>query len=426
MITRVLLLWFFYFLFLPIVLQETAMPLFSCKIGTSDGSIITKEIESPDASVVRQSLEDQGFYIFEIKKKPFQFLMESGWAKKRIDSKTLITFNQELLVLIKAGMPIIQALDTILERAERTRLVDILIAVREDIKGGASLSDALEKFTGVFPPLYVASIRAGERTGDLQQTIRRFIQFLKRSEGFRKKVISSLFYPSILVVAVVMAVTLLLVYVVPTFSQIYSESGAQLPLPTQMLIGFTSALKKIFPFLIAGFFLSGFLLRRFGMTVTGRFRLDSLKLRIPFVGRLLEKYSITTFTRTLSTVLASGIPLVESLRMTAGTLNNLLLERRLLDAMRKVEEGTPLSAALESERLMPLLALRMISVGESTGSLEEMLVDISEYFEDEIDQQLYLLTTAIEPVIMVFMGVVVGGIIVTMYLPIFKIAGTVG
>jgi len=402
------------------------MATYLCKLGVSDGTIVVKEIESPGIEVLRQNLEEQGYYVFELRKKSFQFFRDGAGTRKRVDNKTLLTFNQELLVLIKAGLPIIQALDTILEKGDKGRFYEILTSLREDIKGGASLSEGLEKYPGTFPHLYVASIRAGERTGDLPHTIRRFVQFVKRSEGFKKKVLSALFYPSFLVVAVVMAVTLLLVYVVPTFSQIYSESGAQLPLPTQMLIKFTGGLRQVFPLLILSLVLGSFGLRNYGRTPSGRYQLDIIKLRIPFVGKLVEKYCITSFTRTLGTVLASGIPIVESLKMTVGTLNNRLLERRLMEATRKVEEGMELSLALESVKLMPTLALRMIGVGETTGSLEEMLVDISEYFEDEIDQQLHLLTTAIEPVIMIIMGVVIGGIIVTMYLPIFKIAGTVG
>lgn len=402
------------------------MASFTCKLGTGDGTIIVKELEAHDPDALRQTLEEQGYFVFDIRKKPLQFLRERGLGTRRIDTRSLLTFNQELLVLIKAGMPIIQALDTILERADKGRMTDILLSVREDIEGGAALSDAFEKFPGVFPPLYVASIRAGERTGDLVQTIRRFIQFLKRSEGFRKKVVSALFYPSILMVVVTVAVTVLLVYVVPTFSQIYADSGSELPVPTQMLIAFTTSFRTMFPFLILAVILAAVAFRRYGMSVEGRYRIDRFRLSLPFIGPLSEKYSVTTFTRTLATVLSSGIPLVESLRMTAGTLNNLVLERRLLAAVKRVEEGTLLSVAFEKENLMPPLAIRMISVGETTGALEEMLGDISEYFEEEIDQKLYLLTTSIEPIIMVVMGVVVGGIIVTMYLPIFKIAGTVG
>ncbi|GAB7027281.1 type II secretion system F family protein [Geotalea toluenoxydans] len=402
------------------------MPLFKCKIGAADGKILEKELEAANVSVLKQSLEEQGFFVFELRKKPMQFLQDVGISRRKVDNKALLTFNQELLVLIKAGLPIIQALDTILERVEKGRLPEILNEVREDVKGGAALSTAFQKHPKVFPHLYIASVQAGERTGDLPQTISRYIAFLKKSEGFKKKVISALIYPGIILTVAFLAVTMLLVYVVPTFSQVYADSKSSLPLPTQMLIGFTSVLKRYFLVAVGLIIISAFLLRKWSETEAGRFRVDSLKIRIPFIGPLLIKYAMTTFMRTLATVMGSGIPIVESLRMSVGTLNNMLLERKLLAAVVRVEEGVQLSSALEGTRMMPPLALRMLGVGETTGSLEEMLGDISEYFEEEIERNLNVLTTSIEPAIMVVMGIIIGGIIITMYLPIFKIAGTVG
>lgn len=402
------------------------MSLYVCKLGTSDGKILEKEIEAENGVILRQSLEDQGFFVFELKKKPFQFLWDKGLARKKIDNKTLLTFNQELLVLIKAGLPIVQALDTILDRGEKGKLLEVLRSIREDVKGGTALSDAFQKFPGSFSHLYVASIRAGERTGDLPQTIRRYVAFIKMTESFKKKVISALFYPAILVTVAAVAIGMLLIYVVPTFSQIYAGAGSQLPLPTQILISFANGLKTAFPLLLAVLFVGLILFRRWRRTESGRFIFDSFMIRIPLVGKMLTQYSITAFARTLGTVISSGIPIVESMKMSVGTLNNRLLERKLLEAVGKVEEGVPLSVALENVKIMPPLALRMISVGETTGSLEEMLRDIAEYFEEEIDRNLHIITTAIEPAIMIVMGVVIGVIIITMYLPVFKIAGTVG
>ncbi len=402
------------------------MALYTCKLGSTEGRIIVKEFEAANPEILQVSLEDQGFFVFEIKRKPFQFLWDKGKRRQKVDNKTLLTFNQELLVLIKAGLPIIQALDTILERYERGTLSDILKEVRENVKGGMALSDALEKYPKAFPHLYVASVRAGERTGDLPLTIRRYIAFLKRVEDVRKRFVSALVYPSILVTVASVAIVFLLVYVVPTFSQVYADAGSQLPLPTRILIAFSTTLKHYFPFLIALVAGVWMALRRWTATERGRYFTDDLIIRLPFIGEIFSKFAVTSFTRTLATVIGSGIPIVESLKMSVGTLNNVVLERRLLQAVVKVEEGMSLSNAIESVKFMPPLALRMLGVGESTGSLEEMLNDISEYFEADIDARLHLLTTAIEPAIMVIMGLVVGVIIVTMYLPVFKIAGTVG
>jgi type IV pilus assembly protein PilC len=401
------------------------MSIFTCKIGSSDGRIVVKEYDALNSGVLRQSLEDQGYVVFELRKKPLQFLSDSGLRRKRINNKDLLMFNQELLVLLKAGLPILQALDTILESGGG-KLNEILSAIREDVKGGMAFSNAFEKYPRVFPHLYIASIQAGERTGDLPQTIRRYIAFLKRTEGFRGKIIAALFYPAILVTVAAIAITVLLIYVVPTFSKIYADSGAALPLPTQMLITFTSFLRH-YLLVFVGLIVAGLtLFRRWGYTETGRYAIDGIKVRIPFIGSVLTRYAVSGFTRTLATVLGSGIPIVEALKMSVGTLNNKVLERGLLTAVIRVEEGSRLSSALESIKLMPPLALRMLSVGESTGSLEEMLSDISDYFEEEIERNLAVLTTAIEPAIMIVMGVVIGVIIIAMYLPIFKIANTVG
>ncbi len=385
-----------------------------------------KEFESASSELLTQSLVAQGFFVFNVTKKPFQFIWKQGGSRKKVDTKGLITFNQELLVLIKSGLPIIQSLDTILERIDKGRLAEVLEVIRDDIKGGSSLSEAFERHPSTFSHLYIASIRAGERTGDLPQTIRRYITFLKKTEGFRKKVITALFYPAILMTVAFAAVTLLLVYVVPTFSQVYADAGSTLPLPTLVLINFTAVLKKYFIVIIALVCFAVYLFRRWVDTDSGRNAVDAIKLKIPVIGDIFSKYSIVSFTRTLATIIESGIPIVESLKMSVGTLNNKILEHKLIAAIKRVEEGVSLSVAIEGANLMPSLALRMLSVGESTGSLEEMLESISDYFEEELDQRLHMLSTAIEPAIMIIMGVLIGAIIVTMYLPVFKIAGTVG
>lgn len=402
------------------------MSVFACKLGSSDGRITVLELEANNPDSLRSSLEQQGYHVFHIKKKAFQFLWSVGVGRRKIRHKELLTFNQEFLVLIKSGLPIVQALDAILERPERGRLTELLVRIKEDVKGGLSLSSALERHGQAFPHLYTASVRAGERTGDLPQTIRRYCSYLKRAEVVRKKVVSALFYPGILICFAGIALSVLLIFVVPTFSKIYADAGSQMPLPTRLLLSFSSGLQKFFPLLILLTAAVYGVFKAWVATPDGRYRYDSLLLRMPLVGNLLFQYSLAGFARTFGTVLGSGIPIVESLRMSAGTLNNLVLEKKLFDVVRQVEEGGRLTSAMERVRLMPPLALRMLGVGEGTGAMEEMLMEISEYLETQVEEQVQLITTAIEPAVMIVMGVVVGGIIIAMYLPIFKIAGTVG
>ncbi len=402
------------------------MALYSCKLGASDGKILVRDFEAADGGLLRKNLEDQGFFVFDVKKKRLQFLFEKGIKRKKVDNRSLLTFNQEMLVLFKSGMPIMQVLDAILERHESGALYDVLLQVREDVKAGAALSVAMEKHGRAFPYLYVASIRAGERTGDLPQTIRRYIEYLKRVGLLRKKIVAAIFYPAILVVFATLAITLLLLYVVPTFSQVYADSGSQLPALTQLLITFTSLIRRYFIFGIIICIALFAVFRSWKNSEAGRYAFDRFKLTIPLAGDVFSKYSVAGFTRTLATVLGSGIPIIESLRMSIGTLDNVFMEKKLFEAVRFIEEGGRLSVALERIHLMPPLALRMLGVGETTGALEDMLIDISNYLEDELEERMHLLTTAIEPAIMLVMGVIIGVIIIAMYLPIFKIASTVG
>jgi type IV pilus assembly protein PilC len=407
--------------------SEKPMALFICKIGLADGSIQTREVEGDDRVHLRQRLEEMGYHVFSIRKKLFSFLYATGLAGKKLATRDLLTFNQELLVLLKAGMPILQALDTLLEHwPGASRFSAVLSQVREDVKGGSTLSGALEQHGSAFPYLYVASVRAGERTGDLVLTIRRYIQFLKRSDEVRRKVVSALFYPAILVVVALLAVVLLLVYVVPTFSRIYADAGSQLPFLTRLLIGFTTGLRSWLPLVAVIVTGLALLFRYWSRTINGSFRIDCWKLQLPLFGTLFSKYAVSVFSRTMCTLLGSGIPLVESLRNAAGTLHNRCMESKLQEAVRMVEEGISLSVALERIQIMPHLALRMLGVGEATGALEELFSDIAEYLEAEVEERLHLLTTAVEPAIMVLMGAVVGSIIIAMYLPVFRLAGTVG
>jgi len=402
------------------------MTQYTCRVGSPEGKIIVMEMFAPDDCALRLTLEQQGYHVFEIRKKWLQFLRRGATGYRKVKQKELLTFNQELLVLLKSGLPILQSLDAILERFEGSRFAELLTMIRDDVKGGLSLSAALERHDPIFPHLYIASVRAGERTGDLPQTIRRYCSYLKRAELVRKKIVSALFYPGILVSFAGIALAVLLIYVVPTFSKIYADAGSLMPLPTRMLLSFSTSMKQLLPLFILAAVGAYVGLKSWFSTPGGRYWRDSMLLKVPLIGDILFKYAVAGFTRTFGTVLGSGIPIVESLRMTAGTLNNVLLERKLFEVVHQVEEGGRITAAMEQVRLMPPLALRMLAVGEGTGALEEMLMEVSEYLETHVEEKVQLLTTAIEPAVMILMGVVVGGVIIAMYLPIFKIAGTVG
>lgn len=384
-----------------------------------------KDFEAANRVLLRDNLEEQGFYVFAIKARPFQFLWKREGGPGRLSGKRFLTFNQELLVLIRSGLPILQVLDTIIERIEPGGMLEVLRQIREDVRGGGALSEAFGKFPRAFPHLYIASIKAGERTGDLAVTLSRFIAYQKRVEAIRAKVRSASFYPMILCVAVISVLLFLMLYVVPSFTQIYADANVQLPFITRLLIAVATGMSRGLPMLLLLLAATIVALRLYLRSQTGKLMLARLKLRLPFFGGLLVDYALSSFCRTFATTLASGIPVVQAMQMSRGTLNNLILETQLNGAVLRVEEGMAISPALEQTGFFPLMALRMIGVGESTGALADMLSDVSDYYEAEVERRLDRLTTIIEPMMMLAMGLLIGGIVVAMYIPIFQLAGTV-
>lgn len=402
------------------------MPLYKCKIGASDGRVLEKEFEAVSAPILRESLEEQGFFIFDIRKKSWwQNVGNNLVGGGRPSGRDFLTFNQELLVLLRSGLPILQVLDAVTERMEPGSFREALRDIREEIRGGAVLSESFSKHSHLFPNLYIASIKAGEKSGDLPVTLGRFIVYQKRVEAIRAKVKSAIFYPILLSIAVITVVLFLLFYVIPSFSQIYADANAVLPLATRILIALSNSLISGLPLLLPLTVVLFFVLKSYLHSDSGIRWKDKLFLRIPFLGKLVIDYAILGFCRTFGTTLLSGIPIVQAMSMARGTLNNRLLEDKMTVAIRRIEEGATISQAISEGDFFPGLALRMIGVGESTGALAEMLWDVADYYESEVERRLDRLTTMVEPLMMMTMGIVIGAIVVAMYIPIFQLAGTV-
>jgi type IV pilus assembly protein PilC len=400
------------------------MPVFTCRIGTSDGRIIEIEFESANRALLQQHLREQGLHALSVRRRLFRPLFSTSHSSG-LNSRDFLSFNQELLVLIRSGLPILQVLDTVLERSESGPMRQVLREIREDVRGGAALSETFGKFPRIFPHLYVASIKAGERTGELPLTIGRYIAYQKRVEAIKAKVRSATFYPMILCLASISVVLFLLFYVIPSFTQIYADARVELPFLTRVLIATADAMIGKIYFWAPSLLFAAVTVSFFARTPRGRCLIDRALLAVPFFGHLAIEYAVTGFCRTLSTILAGGIPLTQAMRMARGTLNNQILEGKVDQAVRKVEEGTSFSAALTQSGFFPVIALRMIAAGETTGSLGEMLTEVSEFYEGEVERRLDRMTTLVEPLMMLAMGLLVGGIVVAMYIPIFQLAGTV-
>lgn len=400
------------------------MPLYQCKIGTADGRVLEKEFDAADHQSLRENLQEQGFFVFHIHRVGFRSWFNTAVAG-RVSGRRFLSLNQEMLVLLRSGLPILQVLDTLIDRMEAGRLLETLREVRSEVKGGSALSDAFDRFPGMFPQLYVASLRAGEQSGDLPVTLARFIAYQKRVEAIKAKIRGATFYPSLLAIAVVAVVTFLLLYVIPNVTKVYVDADVELPLMTRTVIALSNGLISGLPLWLPLLIIGGFLLRRFTQTERGGYLADRLKLRLPFFGPLFGEYAVASFCRTLGTTLASGIPVVQSMQMAKGVLDNRLLEARLGTAVRRIQEGTRISDALGQTGAFPIIALRMIGIGESSGSLGDMLTDVADYYEGEVERRLERLATLVEPLMMLIMGLLVGAIVVAMYIPIFQLAGTV-
>jgi len=399
---------------------------FSCRIGTPSGKVLTEDREAESADRLRHQLETEGYYVFQVRPRssylPFSVSF-SSW--RRVQKKDLLILTQELFALIKAGLPIPQVLDLVIERQAQPRLRQVLERVRDAVKGGASLSDAAAEHPEVFPPLYVASLRVGEKSGDLPDALARYTHNLKRMITLQKKVSSALFYPAILLGLTTAVVIFLITVVVPTFSQMYQDFDAQLPYPTQLLLALTDLVRSQILIIIPALLIGLLGLWQWRRTQAGRLYLDYLVLRLPLLGQAMHQFSLATFCRTLGTVLAGGMPMVPALQIASGSVQNHAAQEQLERAIPAVTGGASVAAALEGARAAPPLVLEMVGVGERTGALEEMLHHVADFIEEELDYRLSAMATLIEPVIMVVMGLVVAGIVIAMYLPIFHLSSAI-
>jgi type IV pilus assembly protein PilC len=393
------------------------MPLFTYKAVREDGTSIVDQAVAADARELREELEGRGYLVLSVGKK-------SSFSSKSGNAKDFLLFNQEFATLFKAGLPILQSLEILHKRTENLSFRSALEGIIHDIKGGSALSDAMARQPAYFPPLYTATVRAGEKSGSLVDVLKRYIEYQKKMLATRRKLISALAYPAFLVMALFGVLLLFFFYIIPNFTAMFDQGG-ELPFLTTLLIAFTAGLTRYFPFIAAGIAAVIAALYSWQRTEAGRKALDEIKLRIPLVRSLMMQYILAQLTRTLATVLRGGIPLVQALETTAGVISNRVMAKRMIEVRTLVTQGVSLADAVERTKLAADMTVRMIEVGESSGDLPQMLEDIAEFYDQEVENRLALLTTMIEPVLMVSMGMIIAVIIVALYLPIFEMGSRI-
>lgn len=373
---------------------------------------------------VRDRFSQQGFLIYSIKERSGSGASGGLFGKKKLNFEKFLIFNQQFVTLIRAGLPILKGLDLLAERLTDPKLGPYIKAVRDEVRSGTLLSEAFRQ-QGIFPKIYVTSVMAGEKSGSLTEVLDRYIAYQKLSLAVRKKVVSSLVYPCVLICLVIGLMTFMITYVVPTFAQLYTSMQSALPAMTQYLIAISVTARKYVFLILGGIAIAVVALRWWLRREGSRAAVDRIKMKMPTFGEIWLKYQVAQLSRILSTLLTGGIPLVQAMETAAESVGTPLLQKAVEKAGKSVREGQPLSASLKASELFPGLAIDMIEVGESTGALPGMLNSVAEFFEDDVNTRMQVALSLIEPVIMIFMGAFVAFVLISLYLPIFSLADTI-
>ncbi len=401
------------------------MPEFFCRMATPSGEIVERVMLADDEGALRRELEGKDCLVLDLRQRNelLGALRSVFRLRSRISQREFLFFNQELRALLKAGLPVLASLDILIERRKNQVFKRALEDIRDRVRSGQSLSEGFSAQGDMFPKLYSSSLASGERSGELPTMLTRFVDYSKTVLAIRRKVVSALVYPAILLCLCIGMVCLMFFYIIPKFKEFIDTLGGDLPLPTQILMGTSTFLASHWLVVLVGTVTVTGVFLAWVRTAPGRLWMDGFKMKIPLVGSVIHDYAQTRFTRTLGTLVAGGIPLVNALELSARAVANLVFERALLLVAERVREGQSLWESLEKTNLLSDITVEMVKVGESTGALDEMLHSASEFTEEEIDHKLSRVVTLIEPMMLIFMAVVVGGMLLAIYLPLIQTAG---
>jgi len=398
---------------------------FRVKAGWPDGSVAEQSVMAADIGTARHEVERRGGHVFEIKRRGFSLAAGSTRRRGRVKMSEFLIFNQELIALLKAGLPVVRSFEILLERQKSPVLRRVLTDVRERVNSGSSISEAFAEEGDLFPRLYWTSLKAGEKSGEIEAVLRRYLKYQKTVIALTRKVVSTLVYPVILIALSGVLITILMTFVIPRFTEFFADFDAELPLLTVVVLGIATFLRHNFLLIAGALGAGGFLLYRWVQTPSGRVWLDAFMLKLPIVGGIFRRFAITQFTRSLGTLLGGGTPLVPALENAADAIGNRSVSQKVASVVPKVREGRELWKALEATGIFTDLTIEMIKVGESSGALEEMLAAVSEFYDEEIDLLLARVISFVEPAILVIMGGVIVTILLSVYLPMFRLMSAI-
>ncbi|WP_305045101.1 type II secretion system F family protein [Geoalkalibacter sp.] len=404
------------------------MAKFAWEGKTRTGATQKGEMEAPNEAAVTATLRRQGIMPSKIKErgKGLDRDLKIPGMEPRITTKDLVVFTRQFATMIDAGLPLVQCLDILGRQQDNKTFKKILVQVKEDVESGSTFADALKKHPKAFDELYVNLVAAGEVGGILDTILNRLAAYIEKALKLKKKIKSAMTYPATVVGIAFIVIAVILVFVIPAFESMFADFGGSLPAPTQVVINMSNFVQDYILAIIAGFVLLVFLFKKIYRTKKGRARIDDWALKLPVFGPLIRKAAVAKFTRTLGTMISSGVPILDGLDIVAKTAGNKTVETAIYKVRQSISEGKTIAEPLEKSGVFPPMVCQMISVGEQSGAIDTMLNKIADFYDDEVDDAVSALTAMLEPLLMLFLGTTVGGLVIAMYLPIFKLAGTVG
>lgn len=387
----------------------------------AQGKSLSGIMDADDRTSAVYLLHKKGLTIISLSQEKTKML-----RKKKVKMDDLVMFSRQLATMIDSGISLVQALSILAEQSENKILSTITYVIKKDIESGATLCDALSKHPQVFSELFINMVKAGETSGKLDEILDRLATYLEKTNALQRKIRSSLTYPAVVISMALVISLVLIIKVVPIFKNIFTTLGGTLPLPTQVLIGISDIMRRNLPIAIGVLFFLSFLFKKYISTPRGRYQFDLIILKLPIFGPLFRKVAIAKFSRTLSTLVRSGVPILSALSIVGKTAGNKIVEQNVVNACTSIKEGEPIAGPLSKGSIFPPMVVRMISVGEQTGQLEKMLNKIADFYEEQVDAVVGGLVSMIEPIVIAFLGIVIGGVVTALFLPIFKITELIG
>ncbi|MCP4653376.1 MAG: type II secretion system F family protein [Candidatus Omnitrophica bacterium] len=395
------------------------MSIYSYQLKSTSGKVTKGTLETDTKEKALEFLHSQEGIVLSLKEESSKKLIRK---KGKVKTDELVIFSRQLTTLIESGIPVVGAMDILTDQVTNPFFKGVLSTISTDLKSGTAFAPSLAKHPKVFPEIYISMVEAAETSGNLPQILDRLSVYLEKMSTLKKKIVASLIYPSIVLFMTVVMTAFLLLKIVPTFKELYSALGASLPLPTQILMSAADILGKYFFLIIFGVFAAIAAIKKYISTPKGKRQYHALLLKLPVLGDIFKKVGIAKFARTFATLVKSGVPITATLDIVGKTSGNKLIEEAIVEAKQSIQEGVPISKPLEESGLFPPMVVKMIAVGERSGKLEFMLGKIAEFYEEQTDAIISGLASIIEPILIVFLGVVVGSIVIALFLPIIEIS----